>query len=139
MVASAWEPRFKWILYCTFPKKVNQQNLEFLNPAKNIPVGLPSSPIKILGKPFKTFLSYNWTDRQTNRDYILYIYRRKYWFVKLYLPICLSLRIYCKNNKNSQNIQFLKFWISLGASANILFKNVNTNFWHVIQAQFSKQ
>ena len=45
---------------------------------KNIPVGLPSSPIKIWGKSVLGFLSYDRTNRQTDKQRLqLYIYR--YW------------------------------------------------------------
>ena len=53
--------------------KVDPLNLESQNQAKNIPVGLPSSPIKIWGKSVQGFRSYErtikQTDRQANRDY----------------------------------------------------------------------
>ena len=44
--------------------KVNPLNLEFLNQAKNVPVVLPSSPIKIQGKSANGFISYDRTDKQ---------------------------------------------------------------------------
>ena len=51
--------------------KFNQLNLEYSNQAKNIPVGLPSSPIKLV----KRFTSYDRTYKQTNRDYyFIYIW-----------------------------------------------------------------
>ena len=45
----------------TFSIKVNQLNLEIFNRAKNIPVGLQSSTIKILGKSVKGSTSYDRT------------------------------------------------------------------------------
>ena len=52
---------------------MDQLNLESQNQAKNISVGLPSSPIKIWGKSVQGFLSYDQTNKQTdtmtNRDY----------------------------------------------------------------------
>ncbi len=45
-------------------------NLKIRNQEKNIPVGLPSSPIKILGKSVKGFLSYDRTDKQRLQLYI---------------------------------------------------------------------
>ena len=52
-------------------KKFKEINLEFLNHAKNIPVILRSSPIKIWGKLVKGFITYDRTykptDRKTNR------------------------------------------------------------------------
>ena len=44
--------------------KVNLLNLESKNQAKNIPVGLPSSPIKIWGKLVPGFLSCDRTNKQ---------------------------------------------------------------------------
>ena len=38
------------------------------NQAKNIPVGLPSSPIKILGKSFQGFPSYDQTNKKEQTD-----------------------------------------------------------------------
>ena len=49
--------------------KVNPLKLESQNPAKNILVDLPSSPIKIWDKSFQGFISYDRTYIQTNRDY----------------------------------------------------------------------
>ena len=48
--------------------KVDPHNLESQNPAKNIPFGLPSSPIKMWGKSVQGFLSYDQTNKQTNRQ-----------------------------------------------------------------------
>ena len=47
-----------------FCYKDDPLKLESQNHAKNVPVGLPSSLIKIQG-----FLSYDRTNKQTNRDY----------------------------------------------------------------------
>ena len=44
-------------------------NLESKNQGKNIPVGLPGFPIKIWDKPVQGFLSYDRTNKETNRDY----------------------------------------------------------------------
>ena len=52
-----------------FAIKVDPLNLEFKKKVKNIPVDLPSYPIKIWGKSVKGFLSYDLTNKQTNRDY----------------------------------------------------------------------
>ena len=66
--------------YNDFTGKLNFHllNQESQSQAKNIPVVLPSSPIKIRGKSVKGFLSYDRTnkqpDRQTNKDYI-FIYK----------------------------------------------------------------
>ena len=60
-----------------FSVKVDTLNLEFQIQAKNIPVGLPSSPIKIWGKLVQGFLSYDRTNKQTDRQTeitTLYIY-----------------------------------------------------------------
>ena len=51
-----------------FAIKVFPLNLESQNQAKNIPVDLPSSPIKIWGKSVQGFLSYDRTKKQTNRQ-----------------------------------------------------------------------
>ena len=52
--------------------KAEPLNLEFQNKAKNIPVGLPNSPIKICGESVKGFLSYDRTNKQRLQ---LYKYR----------------------------------------------------------------
>ena len=45
-------------------------NLESQNLAKNIPVGLPSYPIKFWGKSVQGFASYDRTNKQTEKkDY----------------------------------------------------------------------
>ena len=51
-----------------FSVKVDTLNLESQNQAKNIPVGLPSSPIKIWGKLVQGFLSYDRKNKQTDRQ-----------------------------------------------------------------------
>ena len=48
--------------------KVDPLNLETQNQAKNIPVVLPSSPIKIWDKSAKGFPSYDRTNKQTPRQ-----------------------------------------------------------------------
>ena len=49
--------------------------LESTNQAKNIPVALLSSPIKILGKTVQGFLSYDRTNKRTDKQRLqLYIY-----------------------------------------------------------------
>ena len=50
-----------------FVIKVDQLNVESQNQAKDLPVGLPSSPIKIWGKSVQGFLSYDRTNKQTER------------------------------------------------------------------------
>jgi len=45
---------------------MNPIKLESQNQAKNIPVVLSSSPIKIWGKTVKVFMTYDWTYKQTN-------------------------------------------------------------------------
>ena len=58
----------------TFSIKVNQLNLEIFNRAKNIPVGLQSSTIKILGKSVKGSTSFDRTNKQTTQRLLLYIH-----------------------------------------------------------------
>ena len=58
----------------TFSIKVNQLNLEIFNRAKNIPVGLQSSTIKILGKSVKGSTSFDRTIKQTTQRLLLYIH-----------------------------------------------------------------
>ena len=48
--------------------RVDLLDLEYQNQAKNIPVSLPSSPNKIWGKSVQGFLSYDLTNKQTNRQ-----------------------------------------------------------------------
>ena len=59
-------------LSCLPAIKVYPLNLESQNQAKNIPVGLSSSQIKIWGKSVQGFLSYDRTDKQSLQ---LYMYR----------------------------------------------------------------
>ena len=47
---------------------VNLYNLELLNLAKNIPVVLQSSTIKMWDKSVKGFMSNELRDKKTNRD-----------------------------------------------------------------------
>ena len=47
-----------------FSNKVNLLKLDSQNQAKNNPVGLPSSPIKIWGKSVQGFMSYDFTCKQ---------------------------------------------------------------------------
>ena len=56
-----------------FSISVNLLILQFLNIAKNIPVVLQSSPIKIWGKSVKGFLTYDETYKETNSDSTLNI------------------------------------------------------------------
>ena len=53
-----------------FAIKVDLLNLESQHHAKNIHVGLLSSPIKIWGKSIQGFLSYDRTNRDYNFIYI---------------------------------------------------------------------
>ena len=66
-----------------FAIKVDPHNLESINPAKNITVGLQSSPTKIWGKSVKGFLSYDRTNIQTNINYN-FIYKKHDINAKLY-------------------------------------------------------
>ena len=60
-----------------FPIKVDPINLESQNQAKNIPVVLPSSPIKTWEKSVLECLSYDRTHKQRNkRRLLLYIFSR---------------------------------------------------------------
>ena len=54
----------------TVKLKVDILNLEFQNQAKNIPVVLPRSPIKIWGKSVQGLLSYDRTNIDYNFIYI---------------------------------------------------------------------
>ena len=47
---------------------IDHLKLESQNQAKNVPGGLPSSPIKINGKSVQGFLSYDRTNKQTDRQ-----------------------------------------------------------------------
>ena len=51
-----------------FAIKFDSLNLESQNQAKNISIGLPSSPIQIWGKSIQGFLSYDRTNKQTKRQ-----------------------------------------------------------------------
>ena len=55
----------------TFSSKVDLLKLDYLNQFKNIPVVLPSSRIKIIGKSVQGFVIYDLTSKQTNKDYYL--------------------------------------------------------------------
>ena len=84
----ASEPREVIVSPTDYPRFVvnyDQLKLESQNQAKNIPMGLLSSPIKIFGKSVTGCLSYDRTkkNRKTNRDYnLIYIetvpYRKMY-------------------------------------------------------------
>ena len=52
-----------------FLLKVDLLNLESQNQTNNIPVGLPSSPIKIWGKSVQSFLSYDRTNKKISNKY----------------------------------------------------------------------
>ena len=70
----AWETRFAWNLNFSKKKSTNSINLELLNLAKNIPVVLPSSFIKIWSKLPKGFLSYYRTNKHTDKQWLqLYV------------------------------------------------------------------
>ena len=65
----AWKPSVaqgsQIKILAIFPvKSGHTQLLEYHNHAKNIPVGLPSSPIQILGKLVHGFLSFDRTNKQ---------------------------------------------------------------------------
>ena len=49
-----------------FAIKVNPIDLKLCNQAKNIPMGLPSSPIKMLGKSVQGFRNYDRTYKQAD-------------------------------------------------------------------------
>ena len=51
-----------------FAIKVGALNSEYGNQAKNIPVGLPSSQVKIWGKLVQKFLIYDRKNKQTDRQ-----------------------------------------------------------------------
>ena len=75
MYTSAWYV-YKCDMYTIFAWELNFLfksqpilNLKSQNQTKNIPVVLPSYPIKIWGKSILEFLSYDLTNQQTNRDY----------------------------------------------------------------------
>ena len=61
--------------YKVFFERVNLFNKELLNHAKNLPVVLTSSSVKIWGKSLKGFQSYDQTYKQTTEFNTLYIYR----------------------------------------------------------------
>ena len=67
MFILALEPSLAWKLI--FHYKSYSLALELVNQAKNIPVVLPCSPIKIWGKSVKRFLCYYQLNKQTNKDY----------------------------------------------------------------------
>ena len=65
--------RFKW-LFSYFSLYVDPLNLESQNQAENIPLLLPSSPIKVWGRSVKGFLSYD-TNKETEITTCRYIFR----------------------------------------------------------------
>ena len=62
-------PMSKITVLAIFLLKVNPLNLDSQTQAKYILVFLSSSPIEFWGKSVKGFLSYDGTNKQTDRDY----------------------------------------------------------------------
>ena len=51
-----------------FPDKIRLAHLRISEQAKNIPVALPSFPVKIRGKSVQGFLSYDRKNKHTKTD-----------------------------------------------------------------------
>ena len=90
-----------------FATKVNPPNWELCKQTKNIPVVLPSFPIKTWGKSIKGFMSYDQTYKQTYWYFFIYI--TVYFLGEMFRSWTLNSwhgRRYCSKSKSKSTCSF---------------------------------